>query len=73
MIRHDRLAQQINAEVFGLMDELFVDPDFAMVIVSAGDRIIAQQKTPAHRAIHHMNNRNFICRKDFNASQSCHG
>ena len=72
MIRHDRLTQQINAKVFGLMNQLLVDPDLAMVVVSAADWIIAQQKTAPHCAIHHVDNRNFICRKDFDASQSCH-
>ncbi|MFN9040445.1 MAG: hypothetical protein ACK5YO_29405, partial [Planctomyces sp.] len=73
VIRHDRLAQQINAKVPGLMNELFVDPNLTMVVVSAADRIMAQQKTPTHRAIHYVDNCNFICRKDFHASQSCHG
>ncbi|MFN9035234.1 MAG: hypothetical protein ACK5YO_02995, partial [Planctomyces sp.] len=69
---HERLTQPINANLSGLMTHLLVAPDLAMVLVSAADRIIAQQKTAPHCAIHHVDNRNFICRKDFDASQSCH-
>ena len=31
-----------------------------------------KQKTPPHRAIHHMHNRNFIRRKHLHPSQPCH-
>jgi hypothetical protein len=72
VIGHDRLTQQINAKVFGLMHELLIDPELAMVIVLSGDRIVSQQKTPPHRAIHDMHDRNFVRRKHFHPSQSCH-
>ncbi len=47
MVRQDRLTQKINPEVLRLMSKLLIDPDFAMVIVSTGDRIVAKQKSTA--------------------------
>jgi len=66
------LAKQINPEVLCLVNELLIDPDFAMVIILPGDGIIPQQKTAPHRTIHYMNNRNLIRRKDLNPSQPSH-
>ena len=40
--------------------------------VFPAERIIPHQKTPPHGAIHHMHNRNLICRKHLHPSQPCH-
>lgn len=41
-------------------------------ICCSAERIIPQQKTAPHRAIHHMPKRNVIRRKHFPTSQPCH-
>ena len=68
MVRHNRLTKQINAEVPSLMSKLLINPDFAMVIVLPADGILAKLETPPNRAIHHMENRNFICCEHLNTS-----
>jgi len=72
VIGQDCLTLQINPEVSCLMHKLLIDPDFAMVVVLSGDDIVPQQKSSPHRAVHHMDNHNFVRRKHFHPSQSCH-
>ena len=63
VVRQDRKAEQINPEIGSEPALLIFDPDLSMVIVLAGDRIIAQQKASPHDAIYHMHHGNFVVRK----------
>ncbi len=60
MVAENCLAQQVNAKVPSLMNQLLVDPQFAMIEVFTAHRIISQEETSANRAIHHMDNGNLI-------------
>jgi len=72
VIRHNRLAEQINSKVLRLMNKLFIDPDFSMVIILPGDGIITQQKATSHSPVHDVDNCNLICRKNLNPRQPSH-
>jgi len=72
VVRQNRLTQQNNPEVPGLMHKLIVKPQLAMVVILPRDRILPQQKTPPRRPIHHMHRGNLVRRKHFNPRQSCH-
>lgn len=48
------------------MNKLFIDPDFAMVIVLPGDGISPQQKTTSHSPVHDVDKRSL------NPSQPSH-
>jgi hypothetical protein len=72
MVRQDRLTEQVDPKVLRLMSQLLIDPNLAMVIVLPADHIFAKQKAPPHRAIHDVDNRNFIRRKNLHTSQPRH-
>ena len=63
MVRHDREAQQINAEMRRKLFEQVFKTGFAVVVILACYRVRAEQKTASHYAIHHVDNGNFIGRK----------
>lgn len=44
VVAENRLAKQVNAEVPSLMNQLFINPHFAIIEVLPADRIITQQK-----------------------------
>ena len=72
MVAENCLTQQVYAEMLRLMNQLLIEPQLAMIIILAGELIIAQQKAAANRAVHDMHNRNFIRRKHLDTRQSSH-
>ena len=72
VIRKNRLTVQVDSEIPSLMNQLLVDPDVPVVVVPAPYRIIARQKSPAYRAIHHMEIRNLARSKHFHPRHSSH-
>jgi hypothetical protein len=72
MVAHDRLAKQVNAKVAGLLSQLLINPDFAVIMVLTADRIVSKKKTTPYCAIHHMDDRHFVRRKDFHTCYASH-
>ena len=64
MVRQHRVTKKINPEPFRLQAEAIFNPGFAVIVVLPGQRIIAEQKAPPRRAIHHMHDGNFLGRKN---------
>ena len=55
-----------------LMNQLFIQPTFAVIKILPGDRVILQQKTATHRVSHAMHDGNLIRRKHFRTRKSSH-
>ncbi len=69
MVAQNRLTKQIDSEVLRLMNKLIIEPLLAMVIVLSTDGILAEEKTPPHRAIHDVDDCDFVRCKYLNTSQ----
>jgi hypothetical protein len=72
VIRHNRIAKKINPHELGEMRKFDFHPSLSMVEVLPGELILSHQEATSHCPIHHMDNRDFVGRKDFNASHSSH-
>jgi hypothetical protein len=70
MVRQDRPAEQINAKVPSLMNQLCIEPDLTVIKILPGDRVISEQETATHCAIRNMENCDLIRRKHFHTRQS---
>jgi hypothetical protein len=72
VIREATEGQQIDPKSTSQSPQLFFNPDFPVIEILPGHRIIAQQKTPAHDPADHMHHRHFVWGEHLRPSQPRH-
>jgi hypothetical protein len=65
VIGHDGHRNQVNPEVGRLKFELIFDPDFAVIEVLVGDRVVSKKETPSHDPGHNVEGSDFVWIEDF--------
>ena len=58
--QHQTVAEQVDAKVFGLVQEQNFDPFFSMIVVLARQRIVSEQKAAPHDAADDVHNAEFV-------------
>ncbi len=72
MAGHQTVAEQVDAKVFGLVLEQYVDPFLSMVVVLARQWIVPKQKAAPHDAADDMHDARFVGGNDFTTVGSSH-
>jgi hypothetical protein len=72
VVRKYAEANQINAEAGSKAIQLLFDPNLAVIVVLAGERICSQQKTASNDARDHMDGSHDLWAKHFSTCESRH-
>ena len=73
VIRHDGETQHVDAELTGQQGEPLFEPELAVAVILAGERIVAAEKSAPHAAVDTMKRRDFRRIEDIRPSQPRHG
>jgi hypothetical protein len=65
VVRHDRIADQVDTEERGKLAEVIFDPRFSVVEILPRNGIIPHEETTPDGAIEDVSDRDFVGVKDF--------
>jgi len=73
VIGKDTEPEQVDAELGGQPAEVAFDPEFAVIVIFAGDRVVADQEAASDDTVHDMQDRDFVVGENFRPSEPRHG
>ena len=72
VIGEDAEPDQVDSELGSQAPKVVFNPDFAVVVVLSGDRVVADQKAASDDAVHDMHDCDFVVGENFRPSEPSH-